>query len=114
MAIVGFMISATGGILAEDQGLATGVANMSTQVGITLGTPIMAAVLAPSLLLGGAVNLVAGVHVAIAVNAGLCLLTAVLAAVFLGARDGKPAESGTSRGSTEEGLSSTEIVREGA
>lgn len=44
---------------------------MSTQVGITLGTPIMAAVLAPSLLLGGAVHLVAGVHVAIAVNAGL-------------------------------------------
>ena len=91
VAIVGFMIRATGGIPAEDQGLATGVANMSTQVGITLGTPIMAAVLAPWLLLGGAVNLVAGVHVAIAVNAGLCLLTAVLAVLFLGVKGGDAA-----------------------
>ena len=44
VAIVGFMVTATSGLSDSDQGLATGLATMSQQVGITLGTPVMSAI----------------------------------------------------------------------
>ncbi|WP_055700841.1 MFS transporter [Streptomyces silaceus] len=44
--IVGFMVTATSGLPDSEQGLATGLATMTQQVGITLGIPVMSAVVA--------------------------------------------------------------------
>lgn len=93
LVIVGFMVTATSGLPDTEQGLATGLASMSQQVGITMGTPIMSAVVTATS--GGAVTASAihhGVTVAIAVNAALVLLGAALAAGFLPARKGAPRE----------------------
>ncbi|MER7720883.1 MFS transporter [Streptomyces flaveolus] len=84
LVIVGFMVTATSGLPAEEQGLATGLASMSQQIGITMGTPIMSAVVTAST--AGAVSASAihhGITVAIAVNAALVLLGVVIATVFL-------------------------------
>ncbi|NJP42521.1 MFS transporter [Actinacidiphila epipremni] len=84
LAIVAFMITATSGLPDTEQGLATGLASMSQQVGITLGTPLMSTVVTAAA--SGATTPAAlhhGVTAAIAVNAGLALLTALLAAAFL-------------------------------
>lgn len=86
VAIVGFMVIATSGIPDGEQGLATGLASMSQQVGITLGTPIMSAVVTAKVsALGGpaSATVLPGVTAAIAVNAVLCVLTATLLAAFL-------------------------------
>ncbi|MGV9271630.1 MFS transporter [Kitasatospora sp. NPDC003701] len=80
LAIVGFMVTATSGLPDEEQGLATGVATMTQQVGITLGTPVMSAV-ATAAAAGGTV--LTGVGWAIAVNTALVLLAALLPALFL-------------------------------
>ncbi|RKN39477.1 MFS transporter [Streptomyces hoynatensis] len=84
LVIVGFMVTATAGLPDHEQGLATGLASMSQQVGITMGTPIMAAVVTAGS--GGAASAAAvlhGVTLAIAVNAALVLLGVLLAALFL-------------------------------
>ncbi len=44
LVIVGFMVTATSDLPDAEQGLATGLASMSQQVGITMGTPVMSAV----------------------------------------------------------------------
>jgi MFS family permease len=79
VAIVGFMVTTTSGLPDKEQGLATGIATMSQQVGITMGIPIMSAVVAQSALLDG-------VTTAIAVNAGLCLAGALVVAGAFRAR----------------------------
>lgn len=87
-AIVGFMVTATTGLPDEEQGLATGLTTMSTQLGITMGIPIMSAVvtaLRPEVS-DAAVTLLPGLRGAIAVNALACIATAVLAAVTLRGR----------------------------
>lgn len=87
LVIVGFMVTATTGLPDREQGLATGLASMSQQVGITMGTPIMSSIV--TAVTGGAVSAAAildGVAVAIAANAGLVLLGVLIAAVFLRAR----------------------------
>ncbi|QYC39004.1 putative MFS-type transporter EfpA [Nonomuraea coxensis DSM 45129] len=84
LVIVGFMVTATTGLPDHQQGLATGLASMSQQVGITMGTPIMSAIV--TAVTGGAVSAGAirhGVVVAVAVNAALVLLGVLVAAVFL-------------------------------
>lgn len=90
VAIVGFMVSATSGLPDTEQGLATGLANMSTQVGITLGIPVMATVLAA--VLGGSTGSGAGllhadllhaVRVAVGVNVALCLLAVLVVLALL-------------------------------
>ncbi|WP_105035193.1 MFS transporter [Cryobacterium aureum] len=63
--IVGFMVTATSGLADGEQGLATGLATMSQQVGITMGIPIMSAI------------------VAIVVNAALCLVASLAVELFL-------------------------------
>ncbi|MFF0739417.1 MFS transporter [Streptomyces sp. NPDC004111] len=84
LVIVGFMVTATSGLPDREQGLATGLASMSQQVGITMGTPIMAAVVTAATAGAATASAVhTGVVTAIAVNAGLVLLGVVLAAVFL-------------------------------
>ncbi|GAA2838571.1 MFS transporter [Nonomuraea rubra] len=84
LVIVGFMVTATTGLPDRQQGLATGLASMSQQVGITMGTPIMSAIVTAAT--GGVVTAGAvlhGVTVAIAVNAALVLLGVLVAALFL-------------------------------
>ncbi len=79
VAIVGYVVTATGAVPAEQQGLATGLVTMSQQVGIALGTPVMAAVVAA---FAGA-GLLAGLQAAIGLNAAIALSTALVIAVVL-------------------------------
>lgn len=79
VAIVGYVVTATADVPADQQGLATGLVTMSQQVGIALGTPVMAAVVAAF----AAVGLLRGVQAAIAVNAAIALATAIAIAVAL-------------------------------
>ncbi len=84
VAIVGFMVTATSGLPHEEQGLATGLTTMSQQLGTTLGIPIMSAIVtARTAGDDGADAVLSGVTTAIAVNAGLCVIAAVLVAAFL-------------------------------
>ncbi|CAH0137531.1 Multidrug resistance protein Stp [Microbacterium sp. Bi128] len=80
VAIVGFMVTATTGIRDQDQGLATGLATMSQQIGITVGTPVMSAIVAASAVLS------AGVGAALVVNAAICVGAAVVVGVALRTR----------------------------
>lgn len=77
VAIVGFMVSATSGLPDTEQGLATGLANMSTQVGITIGIPIMATVLAAVLGSAASSDLLDALRTAIGVNVLICLIAAL-------------------------------------
>ncbi|MBF0815837.1 MFS transporter [Microbacterium paludicola] len=52
VAIVGYVVTATGSLPADRQGLATGLVTLSQQVGIALGTPVMAALVASRLAEG--------------------------------------------------------------
>ena len=90
VAIVGFMVTATGGVPDREQGLATGLATMSQQVGITMGIPVMSAIVTATLHTQSQhpENILTGLTVAIGVNAALCLLTALLVQTFL-RRSGK-------------------------
>ncbi|MFK4638426.1 EmrB/QacA subfamily drug resistance transporter [Paenarthrobacter histidinolovorans] len=84
--IVGFMVTATSGLPESEQGLATGLATMSQQIGITLGIPVMSAIFTAHLLASGHHDIPAvlsGVTAAIWVNAGLCVLAALCVAIFL-------------------------------
>ncbi|GAA2745174.1 MFS transporter [Terrabacter aerolatus] len=89
VAIVGFMVTATSGLPDGEQGLATGLATMSQQVGITLGIPLMSAVVAAQwhgTSAEASPSLLAGVTTAVAVNAALLVLAAAAVAVFLRSR----------------------------
>lgn len=84
--IVGFMVTATSGVPDTEQGMATGLATMSQQIGITMGIPVMSAIFTARIVAIGnhaAPAVLGGVTTAIWVNAGLCLVTALLVAVFL-------------------------------
>lgn len=83
LVIVGFMITATSGLPDHEQGLATGLATMTQQIGITMGTPIMSAIATGAMASSAATAVLHGVSVAIAVNASLVLLGVVIAAVCL-------------------------------
>ncbi|MFI8961204.1 MFS transporter [Streptomyces sp. NPDC053493] len=78
LAIVGFMVTATSGLPDAEQGMATGIATMTQQVGITLGTPVMSAVVVTSAALPD------GIGRAVLVNAAVVLLGALASALFLG------------------------------
>lgn len=84
LVIVGFMVTATSGLPDHEQGMATGLATMTQQIGITMGTPIMSAVATGHM--GGRTGpdaVLDGVGIAVLVNGALVLLGVVLAAVFL-------------------------------
>ncbi|MCT9869809.1 MFS transporter [Paenarthrobacter aurescens] len=84
--IVGFMVTATSGLPDADQGMATGLATMSQQIGITMGIPVMSAVFTARLLASGANDSPAvhsAVTMAVGVNAALCLAAAAAVALFL-------------------------------
>lgn len=86
VAIVGFMVSATSGLPDTEQGLATGLANMSTQVGITIGIPVMATVVTATLPAAGTDGprvLLDSIVAAVGVNVAICVVTAAAVAVAL-------------------------------
>lgn len=87
VAIVGYTVTSTAGVPAEQQGLATGLVTMSQQVGITLGTPVMSAIMASQLAAG----MLPGLQLAIGVNGIIALASAVLIAIVL--RLPKPAKA---------------------
>lgn len=87
--IVGFMVTATSGLPDDEQGLATGLATMTQQVGITMGIPVMSAIATARMsALGdaGPDGVLSGVSLAILVNSALVLAGALLAGAFLGPR----------------------------
>ncbi|MFE2910131.1 MFS transporter [Kitasatospora indigofera] len=92
LAIVGFMVTATSGLPDHEQGLATGVATMTQQVGIALGTPVMSAVVTARMTaLGGgtaAGTVLGGVGLALLVNTALVVAGGLASAVFLRRRSG--------------------------
>ncbi|MCG3042508.1 MFS transporter [Streptomyces fenghuangensis] len=83
LVIVGFMITATTGLPDHEQGLATGLATMTQQVGITMGTPIMSAIATASITGAGAVGILGGLKVAVGVNAAIVLAGVLAAVLFL-------------------------------
>jgi EmrB/QacA subfamily drug resistance transporter len=88
VAIVGFMVTATTGLPDAEQGLATGLATMSQQVGIAMGIPIMSAIATAGLPVHAAPvhSVLHGLSTALAVNAVACVAAAVLVAVTLRVR----------------------------
>ena len=86
VAIVGYVVTSTSGLPDAEQGLATGLVTMSQQVGITMGIPIMSAIVTARMnALGdtGPAGVLGGVTTAIGVNALLCVLAAAAIALFL-------------------------------
>jgi EmrB/QacA subfamily drug resistance transporter len=87
LVIVGFMVTATSGLADREQGLATGLATMTQQIGITMGTPVMSAVATAAMTGTGAAAVLHGLKVAVAVNAATVLLGVLTSTLFLrGAR----------------------------
>ncbi|HEV2513738.1 MAG TPA: MFS transporter [Devosia sp.] len=84
-AIVASMVTATSGVRDSEQGLATGLVSMTQQVGITIGIPIFGAIAATQ------AGLIAGIHLALAVNVGVTMLAVVL--IWTGLRP-RPATAG--------------------
>ena len=76
--IVGFMVTATSGLPPAEQGLATGLTTMSQQIGITVGAPLLSAV-----LVGSSDGVLPGVTAAIWLDGVLCVAGAVAAALVL-------------------------------
>lgn len=74
VAIVGYTVTSTAGVPAGQQGLATGLITMSQQIGITLGTPIMSAIVTAF----ATTTLLPGIRAAIGTNAAICVAAAVL------------------------------------
>lgn len=83
--IVGFMVTATSGLPDEEQGAATGLATMTQQVGITMGIPVMSAIVTARTGTGtGPGVMLSGISAAVLVNSVLVLAGALLAGAFLG------------------------------
>lgn len=84
-AIVGFMVTVTGGVPHHEQGLVTGLATMSQQIGITMGIPVMSAIATTAMGVTGAATaagVLDGVRVAIAVDVFVMLACAALVGLF--------------------------------
>ena len=83
LVIVGFMITATSGLPDHEQGLATGLATMTQQIGITMGTPIMSAIATGAMASATASGVLHGITVAVTANAALVLVGVTIALVRL-------------------------------
>ncbi|WP_035870682.1 MFS transporter [Kitasatospora cheerisanensis] len=79
LVIVGFMVTATAGLPDREQGTAAGLATMTQQIGITMGTPVMSAIVAAS---APAHGILTGIALAVLANTAL-VLVAVLASTRL-------------------------------
>ncbi len=60
LVIVGFMVTATSRLADHEQGLATGLATMTQQIGITMGTPIMSVIAIAAMTGTGAAAILGG------------------------------------------------------
>ncbi|KNX39576.1 MFS transporter [Luteipulveratus halotolerans] len=78
-AIVGFMVAATSGLPDHEQGLATGLATMTQQVGVAMGVPVMSAVAT----MAGSLESLTSLRVALGVDAAVVLVAALLVATQL-------------------------------
>ncbi|MEW2510279.1 MFS transporter [Streptomyces sp. NPDC046870] len=76
LAVVGYMITATSGLPDHEQGLATGLAYTGQQLGVTVGTPILATVAASGIESAGGSGPAAVLH---GVQGGLLTAAAALA-----------------------------------
>lgn len=87
LVIVGFMVTATSGLPDCEQGMATGLATMTQQIGLTMGTPIMSAIVtartARTAGAAGADAVLDGVSLAVLVNAAIVLSGTLIAGLFL-------------------------------
>ncbi|MCQ4079757.1 MFS transporter [Streptomyces sp. RB6PN25] len=84
LVIVGFMVTATSGLPDAEQGMATGLATMTQQVGITMGTPVMSAIATAGVTAASGTSAVlGGISTAVAVNAFIVLAGALLSGIFL-------------------------------
>jgi EmrB/QacA subfamily drug resistance transporter len=92
-AIVAFMVAATSGLPDREQGLASGLATMTQQIGMALGTPALSAV---AVAAGGLASLGA-LRTAIGVDAALVLAGAVGVAIALRARRPAPVQTTPAR-----------------
>ncbi|MFG1816637.1 MFS transporter [Kribbella sp. NPDC049174] len=77
-AIVAYTVTGTSGVPDGDQGLATGLTSMTQEVAGTVGTPVLAAIVATQ-----AMHLT-GMHLALSVDVALTLVSAIL--VWFGLR----------------------------
>lgn len=77
--IVGFMVAATSGLPDHEQGLATGLATMTQQVGVAMGVPVMSAVATTV----GSLESLGALRVAIGVDAAVVAAAALLVATQL-------------------------------
>ncbi|MEU7853647.1 MFS transporter [Nonomuraea sp. NPDC049141] len=76
LAIVAFMVTATSGLPSSEQGLATGLATMTQQIGITMGIPVMSAIVTAAMG-----TILQGVTTAVLINAALVLAIAAHTAI---------------------------------
>ncbi|MGW0859030.1 MFS transporter, partial [Streptomyces sp. NPDC002690] len=86
LVIVGFMVTATTGLADHEQGMATGLATMTQQIGITMGTPVMSAIAAAN------TDIHDGITTAVIVNTAVVVLGILTSFLFLRTR--KPAVEG--------------------
>ncbi|MFD6361251.1 MFS transporter [Streptomyces roseolus] len=77
LVIVGFMVTATTGLPDHEQGMATGLATMTQQIGITMGTPIMSAIAATTL------DIHHGITTAVIINTAIVLIGTLTTALYL-------------------------------
>lgn len=94
--IVGFMVTATSGLPDSEQGLATGLATMTQQIGITMGIPVMSTIATARIAAAegaggsGPEAVLSGVRAAVGVNAALVLAGALAAGALLGRPEKRP------------------------
>ncbi|GAA2116210.1 MFS transporter [Kitasatospora saccharophila] len=75
-AIVGYMVTATSNLPDSEQGLASGLASMTQQVGITVGIPVLSSIATARAAASGSV--LNGIHDALLIDAVVVLLGAVI------------------------------------
>ena len=89
--IVGYTVTATSGLPNSEQGRATGLTTTSQQVGLALGTPLIAAILTAALIGNNGAepsSLLGGLSIAMLANAALVLLAAIAVACYLPGKRG--------------------------
>lgn len=88
LSVVSFMVTATSGLPDERQGLATGIASLTQQVGITIGIPIMSAIATARIDTLSATGsdadaVLGGTSLALTVDAVIVVVAAMVIGMFL-------------------------------
>jgi MFS family permease len=93
--VVSYMVTVTSGLPDDEQGLAAGLAIMTQQVALAVGIPVLSAVAASRILVlqttdASVEAVLSGLRLALAVDAGVLLLTMIVIAALLGRRATTP------------------------